>query len=792
MFLDRAKKLILATFFVLVASMNHVAEAQPTRPSSEPWYYQCTSWTPPPWGNKGARRLLFPATLSGEHPGTYRQNGKNLPGRFVVSGEVIVGRISEPGGTEPTPQFVTRAGSTIDFFADGSSKSMAVRVGRLANDRPTDFVPRRYSIECAKGDSVTAFEGTKAEPKLLADIANPPERSEPAPKLTDVFSGRGAKREAVGAETPRAKSDDKTRLEDVFREKGTLPSSEPARRLEAPSRPSPGVDTGSDPKVRSKLTNVFAGKTPSPSGTPSPGKAAASPVEPARADIPAMPTETPRPREDSPALRSTETAPRKEETRRVCEVPRLTALLVPDGITPASLQAVGIRNHKAAAEAFEYFSAGSDVRTLAGTLDITDSAGKIVPYEAVARTRRNGSDPLWVSVAGTDESRLRRTKAESAKRARRLRIIIVGGAAELSISGLDLVGSELKKPGSDPVRVDIEWYSIDETGSTKFAGRYSSLDALVRDAAAIGRERPDVLDDKQLLTLFDSFENLLKSQARALDKVFWIKGAYSIPSSIPQRFEKFLKAVSANSAIPRAPSGQPAKWLVIVTSRMPGFSIAYLKEPIYSLQIGDVIEESDERAGGPRRLIRDPVLLASRLRSTLATTKPGDTPPDSDASTGRLVLDASKVFVERGYVLSPEAAKALQLHLERVSGLWGEPPVRPNILAELADGTGKSQPTVADVLEVADHKGYPALPRLLPNWFRKPIKNLPPKESGLAKVAVAAYADGVQKLVEATRMSAAFGLNCELFYVAEAYFGFDKLQKSEASLKDKPASRTAP
>jgi hypothetical protein len=176
----------------------------------------------------------------------------------------------------------------------------------------------------------------------------------------------------------------------------------------------------------------------------------------------------------------------------------------------------------------------------------------------------------------------------------------------------------------------------------------------------------------------------------------------------------------------------------------------------------------------------------------LATAKPADTPPDSDASTGKLAVDASKVFVERGYVLSPEAAKTLQLHLQRVSGLWDEPTVRLNISAELADSSGKPQPTVADVLEVANHKNYLRLPRLLPSWFRKPIKTLPPKESGLAKSAVAAYAEGAQKLVEASRLSAASGLNCELFYVAEAYFGFDKLQRSETKPKDKRGSRPAP
>ncbi len=84
-------------------------------------------------------------------------------------------------------------------------------------------------------------------------------------------------------------------------------------------------------------------------------------------------------------------------------------------------------------------------------------------------------------------------------------------------------------------------------------------------------------------------QKLMEGQARPVDRVFWIKGAYQIPSSIPRRFEEFITAVSPSEALVQTPSGRVGKWLVVVTARVPGFSVSYLKEPVYSHQIGDVL-----------------------------------------------------------------------------------------------------------------------------------------------------------------------------------------------------------
>jgi hypothetical protein len=696
--------------------------------------------------------LLFPFKFPREFEGAIIQGGKGVRGTFVSRGEVMLSLISKPGGSEPTLQFVTLAGTTIDFFAEGSSAALQVRYGRVRDEIRT-VAADAYYIECAKGSSLTAFEDEKS----LADAAKP------AKPLTELFAKPPAGAEPGAPDKPAPKPGEEARLGDLFRDK---------------SKPAPS-DSLRKPDAEIAKAGGGAGD-PLAAGKPTP------PVEPARPVTPVTPVT---PGESGPgyrddpialALRNPDAA---GAPRPVCEMRSLTPLAVPTGTTVSSLQAVGLRNDRAEARGFEYVDAAGDARALDGSLDIADSARKLVPYDAVAGDRRGGSGSLWVSIAGADETHLRRAAEPAAKPGKILRIIVVAGAAELAISGLDLVGQELGRPGGESVGLDIEWDAVDETGAIKRAGHYASFEQLVRDAAAKGRERPDVLNEGQLLTLFDGFESLLKSQTAPFDRVFWIKGAYAIPSSIPQRFEKFIATVSSASATPHLPSGQAGKWLVIVTSRMPGFSIAYLKEPVYSLQIGDVIEESEDRAGGPRRLIGDPVVLATRMRSTMKPARPGDAPPDRerDVLTGRLVLDAREVFVQRGYVLSPEAAQALQLHLRRVSSLWNGSNVRPDVLAGLASGSGKPQPSLADVLQL-DRRSYPSLPKSLPDWFRKPIKDLAPDEAKSAQHAVAAYGDGANKLVEAARIAAAAPrASCGLFYVAETYFGFDRLHRAQAS-----------
>jgi hypothetical protein len=779
---DRANKFILVTCFVLAQSaIDQGALAQSAKPDTESWVTRCANWIPPPWDGQNVRRLLFPVTLPEEVAGSFVQGGKSVPGTFVSSREVIVSLISEPGRIEPSSQFVTRTGTTIGFLADGKRSPQAVTNGRIFRDRLTGF-DKLTSIECVRGISRFALEAIRDGEGSLGGLAKrtlPPER---APRLADVF----ANRETSTMERPGAKSVEELKLEDVFRDKGKSSPAGPAHGTASPAMAKPGAGTVAEPPAASTLTDVFGARAaPSDKST---AKSDTPAVEPGRLKVPAVPAESTAPIREAartPAPRNSDAAVVKDDTpaHPVCDVRTLAPLSVASRATLASFQAVGVRNGKKETRGFEYFGDGSNARAVDGSLDIADSTEKLIPYEAIPERGRGRSDLLLVSMAGTDETRLRQTSTP-AKNVKTIRVIVVAGAAELAISGLDQVDGELRKPGSDPVKLDVEWYAIDETGAIAPAGRYSSLDLLVKDAAAKKRERPDVLNERQLLALLDNFEKLLKSQTQAFSKVFWIKGAYPIPTSVPQRFESFITAVSSSGAAPHTPSGQPGKWLVVVTYRMPGFSVAYLKEPIYSLQIGDVIEETAEPSAGPRRLISDPALLATRLRMAGIVAK-GDTVPDRVALAGRLVLNARDVFIERGFVLSPDTAQALQRHLQRVLILWDDAAaLRLDVLEGLANGTGKSVPTVSDVLQAADHTSYPRLPSPGPVWFRKPIKDLTLAERRSARAAVATYAESANRLLAAAREST----SCRFYYVAEAYFGFDKIEKPPAT----PGTRSKP
>ncbi|EJN13179.1 hypothetical protein PMI42_03471 [Bradyrhizobium sp. YR681] len=463
----------------------------------------------------------------------------------------------------------------------------------------------------------------------------------------------------------------------------------------------------------------------------------------------------------------------------VCDVHTRMVKQGPKDVKFASLQTVGARNDAASVNGLDYVAVGNAAFPVDGKIDVADSVKKLVPYELVRATREGSSTTLLISIPGMSETRGRPAVNVAPKPGKTLRILVVGGAAELAVSGLDLIDNSLNAAGSDRIDLDIEWQLVDQAGSTRTAGQYQSFGALVKAAADKGLSRPDVLDEAQLLELFDDFETLMRS--RKVEKVFWVKGAYSIPSTIPQRLEKFLDTVSASDAIPHTPSGQPSKWLQIVTARMPGFSIAYLKEPVNSRQSGEVLEEGPGSVTATRRLVsaEEANLLALKLRTTLslsaATPRAAtDTPPDRGGLSGKLVLDAQDVFDERGYVLSAESAVALQNHLKNVQNLWApDGAMRSKIIADFAGTTGRPQPSILDVLQMGDSKTYPRLPKTLPDWSLKSLAELKGDEKEKARAFVSTYADGVARLVDETRRPVApSGPNCTLFYVSEVGLGF--------------------
>jgi hypothetical protein len=637
------------------------------------------------------------------------------------------------------------------------------REGKIAADALKPFEPKpeappnlRDKFGDGAANPAPAPAGRPAAPPSPSRDPPRPSASIPAPEgglLSKIFGG--GKPPAPAPAEPRASG-----LAEVF---------------------GAGAGAGSPPKIPVERPSTEREDRPA-----NPGAIVSQPLDPPRtAAEPSKPPESaPKivdPEPKAPAVKAEPAA-----AGPVCNA-SLEPLDVLGGVKLASMQTVGIRNGKAEAAGFDYIEVGAAAAVpLPDKIDVADSVGKLTPYEAVAR---RGPDSTWVTIQGVDETRAKRAPAAASKPVQTLRLIIISGAAELAISGLDAVDAELTKQSGGLLKLDIEWHAVDETGSIRFAGPHESLKQLMKAAAdkAAGR-RPDVLNEAQLKTFFADFSKLMGSQTRPVDRVFWIKGAYPIPSSIPALFEDFIASVSSSNAVARAPSGRVGKWLVIVTARMPGFSVSYLKEPVYSLQIGDVLE-AETLVSGPQRLIADPGLLATRLRISLrslpAAPPPKDEPVDSGAVQGRLVIDASDVFDERGYVLSVENAQALLEHLRRVRRLWSDPLVRTetptleqSVLQAFADKTKKAWPSLMDILQNADDVAFPRLPRAIPDWLRKPVKDLNPTEREGARTFVARYAKGVEDLVGATlklkKSAEPTDVSCGMYYASDDMLGLVK------------------
>jgi hypothetical protein len=161
----------------------------------------------------------------------------------------------------------------------------------------------------------------------------------------------------------------------------------------------------------------------------------------------------------------------------VCSIGAPQQITLAASIKPKSLQAVGLRNNDAEAEKFDFVSAANDAVPLGSTFDLTNSRGKLVPYDAVAR---DGAD-LWVSLLGVEEPRTN-PKDAAVKTDSLLRIIVVGGPAEVAISGLAEVGAELKKLSAGRIKLSIEWHVVGPSGAIASVVGYNSFDKMAKAA----------------------------------------------------------------------------------------------------------------------------------------------------------------------------------------------------------------------------------------------------------------------------------------------------------------------
>jgi hypothetical protein len=125
--------------------------------------------------------------------------------------------------------------------------------------------------------------------------------------------------------------------------------------------------------------------------------------------------------------------------------------------------------------------------------------------------------------------------------------------------------------------------------------------------------------------------------------------------------------------------------------------------------------------------------------------------------------------------LSLDTVSALHQHLETVwntltvtnpSAGWKEG------IAELAKKTGKSSPILMDLLQNGEGRALPRLPKGLPEWSRKDLREL--NEADVSEVFkfVTRYLSKVDVTAkDVARQREANETNCSLIYVSEKELG---------------------
>lgn len=674
----------------------------------------CEYWSPIHVTRPGQRKLHLAEFKRGYYfRGRNAVKGRTVPGWFIAQSTMLAAFFVDP---YLRLGFTVPAGDTIDFVPDGEQTSIKVTMGWA--DLDARAIQGYRSITCPSGEPgarpISPPLSVSREPeKPLSDLAD---------KYNKGVTSEPAKPKAAEAPKSLKKSMGEAAVELSPIRKNTPPDTPPTESMAEAMRRAVAPD-------------------------------AAKP------------------------------APRKAHA--VCDAGTLQPLEALDEGALANLQLVGLRNQRTEVGGSDYLNVSGDLIPLDYAFDVTDSVGKLTTYEPVSNVTGavKGSDLTWVSLPGQPRP-VANPKAPRPAPVT-LKMIVIGGAPEVVYSGFDRVSAELRKISRGPAPVEIAWYTIENSGATRLVAQYNSFEDLIKAASErVGDGRPAALTQGQIETLLDGIERLLTSQTTPIDKVYWLKGAYSLPSSFPARFERLLNAVSESKAVVRAPNGNVGKWLGVITARMPGFSIAYLKEPVYSMQIGDVIEEIDSKTES-RRFIDDPNMVAVRLRASAAmrlAAQPAPAPSsDTPSLTGRLVHSAKDLFDQRGYLLAPDAANTLHAGLRAVQQLWtateGAASVKESALKETAGRLKKSAPSLNDVLQDLPGGVSLKLPRGLPDWIRKPLKDLNATESLAAYSFVSRYAAGVEKLVQSNAKLAEAGTeqSCALTFVTEESLGFPKL-----------------
>ena len=415
------------------------------------------------------------------------------------------------------------------------------------------------------------------------------------------------------------------------------------------------------------------------SGASEDGKKAAPPEDDIGAIIKESPVDTPA--TVSVAAPISPTAPMAPPVSAVCTGEEGKTAALPTNIDPKGEGfAVGWRNEKTRAQAFDFSHFANIAIAKDFKLDIADSVGQLLVYQPIAppsETTVAGNKMLPASVRGVNLSRALPDAAASVP-ITTLKIVIVGAPEEVALSGLDRVAAALDTRRKDGIAFDVQWYGVDRSGAISPPEIFTSLGDVVKAAAAQADGYNFVgLNEVAFAAFMDNFEQMLTAQKEPLDRIFWIKSAYSLPATTPVRLQKFINAVSGSAAIHHRPNGDPAQWLTIVSAFVGDFSLAYLRQPVADAGIGEVFEEKDNMAK-PRQFIGDPNKVATDL-AVLAKYRAGSkgAAPNVPRVNDTLALDANAIFDSRGYLLSKDGAAALVTRVNMLNDLLQESLRRP-------------------------------------------------------------------------------------------------------------------
>ena len=286
--------------------------------------YTCASWTPVLEDKKGTRRILLPMIL--ERAGKLVQR----PGSYSEGG-------------------VTRPGLFV--FPD------EVMVGLLTEPDGKDFAVRFTTRTATKVEFHPELPGNRNK-------FGPPIRVQggvfspfPFPMTFFIHCVKG---------------DSNDRLEEADSGKAVIADPGSINEL---------LKRSTEPKTESRLADRFADKkieTPSPGAIVAPPSERPSSVEKA----------APGPGPTDPDEKTATLTPDVLTSASVCSARTLEPLALLKDAKLTSPQTVGRRNTATETKGLDYLDVSGDAIPLNTSFDIADSAGKLIPYEAVAARRR--------------------------------------------------------------------------------------------------------------------------------------------------------------------------------------------------------------------------------------------------------------------------------------------------------------------------------------------------------------------------------------------------------------------